>query len=539
MDGIKSGDTQSSSASFSPRRQLSHRFETPLMATRSSTIPAATTLILAVLFFSGCTSLREWAQNGMKLGPNHEPPVANVAEAWTDQADPRVISIPAQDRAWWTTFNDPVLNRLIDTAYRQNLDLQTAGTRILEARARRNIAAGNLFPQQQSALAGYAHAQIGQNLGLPFPNTLDIWGTGFNASWELDFWGRYRRSIEAADANLDASNESYGEALVMILSEVASNYVQMRTFEQRLVYARENSEIQKLSLGLAEARVEQGTGSELDIRQAGSILAQTESSIPPLEAGRRLASHRICILLGMPATDLARQYETAPIPTAPAEVAVGIPADLLCRRPDIRRAERQVAAQCAQIGIAKADLYPRIGVSGFIGYAADDLHNLFTPQNFTGVILPSLQWNILNYGRIINNVKAQDAKWQATTLQYQQVVLTAGREVEDALVQFIQTQQQARRLEDGVSETKRSVELVVKQFEGGITDFNRVYTTQAQLVAQQDQLAATRGSIALSLIQVYRSIGGGWESFLEGNGMPVLFEQEQITNEVPVSPAAP
>lgn len=213
---------------------------------------------------SGCTSIREWAQNGCKLGPNYARPGVAVAESWTDADDPRIVSVPAQDCAWWTLFNDPTLNRLIDTAYHQNLDLQTAGARIIEARARRNIAAGNLFAQSQSAVAGYAHAQVGQNLALPFPHTLDIWGSGFNASWELDFWGRYRRSIESAEANVEASTESYGEALVMILSEVAANYVQMRTYEQRLVYARENGAIQKKSLELAEARIAQGAGSELD-----------------------------------------------------------------------------------------------------------------------------------------------------------------------------------------------------------------------------------------------------------------------------------
>ena len=472
------------------------------------------------LALTGCTSLGQWVHNGFKLGPNYERPAGPVAEEWIDRADPRVKSTPAQDCAWWTVFNDPVLNRLIDTAYQQNLDLRTAGARILEARARRNIAAGNLFPQSQTAVAAYAHAQIGQNLGLPLPNTLNIWADGFNASWELDFWGRYRRLIEAADANLEASTESYGETLVMVLSEVATNYVQLRTFEQRLMYARENVEIQRKSLELAEARFAQGTASELDVRQARANLAQTESSIPPLEAGRRLASNRLCVLLGMPANDLAARLAPASIPQAPPEVAVGIPADLLCRRPDVRRAERQVAAQSAQIGIAQADLYPRLGVSGFIGYAANDLSDLFASNNFTGFVIPSLQWNILNYGRIVNNVAAQDARLQAATLQYQQTVLTAGREVEDALVQFIQAQQQARHLELGMTESQRSVELVVKQFEGGITDFNRVYTTQTQLVIQQDQLAATRGNIVLYLIQVYRAMGGGWEAFLQGNGMP-------------------
>lgn len=381
----------------------------------------------------------------------------------------------------------------------------------------------------------YAHAQISQNLGLPLPNTLNIWADGFNASWELDFWGRYRRAIESADANLDASTEAYGEALVMVLSEVAANYVQLRTFEQRLKFAQENVELQRKSLEIAESRFKEGTATELDVRQASANLAQTESSIPPLEAGHRLANNRLCILLGMPPSDLARQLAPAPIPNAPPEVAVGIPADLLCRRPDIRRAERAVAAQSAQIGIAEADLYPRLGVNGFIGYAAEDVNGLFDARNLTGWIIPSLQWNILNYGRITNNVCAQDARLQAVTLQYQQTALTAGREVEDALVQFLQSQRQARHLEQTVADAQRSVTLVTKQFEGGITDFNRVYTTQTQLVTQQDHLAATQGNIAQYLIQVYRSIGGGWECFTEGCGMPDLNTQAATVEGIPQS----
>ncbi len=480
----------------------------------------ATAVALAAGLSSGCTSLDQWVHNGFKVGPNYEQPGVAVASEWLDQDDAHVTATAVDDRAWWTVFNDPALNRIIETACQQNLDVQTAGARILEARARRNIAAGNLFPQSQSAVGGYAHAQFGQNLGLPLPNSLNIWATGFNASWELDFWGRYRRAVEAANANLEASHESYGETLIMVLAEVATNYVQLRTFEQRLEYARANVMLQQKSLELADARFAQGAGGELDVRQAKANLAQTESLIPPLEAGRRLAGNRLCILLGMPVADLTSRIETGPIPAAPPHVAVGIPADLLSRRPDVRRSERQVAAQSAQIGVAQADLYPRLGVTGFIGYAADDLSNFLTPANFTSYIIPSLQWNILNYGRIVNNVAARDAQLQAAVLQYQQTVLTAGREVEDALVQFIQAQKQAKFLEESVSNAQRSVELVVMQFKGGITDFNRVYTTQSQLVAQQDQLGATRGNIALQLIQVYRALGGGWVSFANGNGLP-------------------
>jgi NodT family efflux transporter outer membrane factor (OMF) lipoprotein len=470
---------------------------------------------------SGCASLRQWWQNGFKVGPNYVEPQAPVARQWIDAANPQISGAPANDCAWWTVFNDAALNGLIEAAQRQNLDLQVAGTRILESRAQRNVATGNLFPQSQTALGTYAHAQVTRNLGLPIlPNTVNLWATGFNASWEADFWGRYRRTIEAADADLSASVEGYRDALVLLLSEVATNYVQLRTFDERLQYARKNVQIQRGSLGLAETRFNQGLATELDMRQARVNLAQTESLIPPLEAGRRQANNRLCILLGMPVGDLAGQLQSSAIPTAPIDVAVGIPADLLRRRPDIRRAEREVAAQSARIGVAEADLYPRFALNGFIGYAADDLKKLFSSQSFTAFIVPSLQWNVLNYGRIANNIRAQDARLQGAALQYQQAVLIAGREVEDALVGFLQAKQQAAHLEESVREAERSMELVIVQFQGGITDFNRVFNTQSVLVTQQDQLASTRGNIAINLIEVYRGLGGGWQYFAQGGGIP-------------------
>ena len=468
-----------------------------------------------LLGISGCTSLSEWVRNGFKVGPNYCPPTAPVSAEWVDHADPHVLSSAAMDQAWWEVFNDPILSGLVETAQQQNLSLKAATARILEARARRSIAAGNLFPQSQQAIGNYAHAQITQNLGLPVPTNVNVFADGFNASWEADFWGRYRRTIESSDANLGASIESYGNARIQLVAEVATNYIQLRTFQQRLAFARENLSILQRSTELAQARFDEGASTELDLRQAKASLAQTEATIPPLEAGARLAANQICVLLGMPVSDLAAQLEPAPIPVAPPEVAIGIPADLLRRRPDVRRAERQVAAQFAQIGVAEADFYPRLSVNGFIGYVANDFNDLFRSDSLTTFVLPSLQWNILNYGRILNNVRAQNALAEAAVLDYQQSVLNAGREVEDALTQFIQAQRQTRSLEQSVDEYRRAVEIAQTQFEGGVADFNRVYTTQIQLVSQQDQLGLARGSIALYLVQVYRSIGGGWDTLCE------------------------
>ena len=512
------------------RLMAGHQGEFVRTATNSSYCGAATTRVAVVvtimlLACSGCSHLRQWVNNGFKVGPNYAQPNGPVAAEWIETKDPGVFSSPAQDQAWWTVFHDPILNGLVENAYRQNLTLQAAAARIIEARSRRSIAVGNLFPQSQQAIANFAHAQISRNLSLPLPNTVSVYADGFNASWEADFWGRYRRTIESSDANLDASIESYGDTLVLLLSEVATNYIQLRTYEQRLTYARENVEILRRSAELAQARYDAGTTTELDLRQAKASLAQTQATIPPLEAGRRLASNQLCVLLGMPVNDLAAQLQPTSIPAAPLEIAIGIPADLLCRRPDVRRAERLVAAQSAQIGIAEADFYPRLSVNGFIGYVANDFKDLFNESSLTGFVLPSLQWNILNYGRIINNVRAQDALLTSSTLQYQQTVLTAGREVEDALVQFVQAQQQTRYLEQSVIESRRAVEIAQDQFEAGVADFNRVYTSQSQLVTQQDQLGTARGNIALHLVEVYKAIGGGWDYIRQGQGMLGMDEQ--------------
>jgi len=519
----------------------------PWPALRSSRRALLWHLLLAcVLATSGCTTrLSDWVHNGFKVGPNYRRPPAPVAPVYSVSGEQGLVVAPVQDFAWWTVFNDGTLNSLIESAYRQNLDLRVAGTRILEARAQRNIAIGNLFPQSQSAMGTYAHGQITENLQMPVPPNFNFWATGFNASWELDFWGRYRRAVEASNADWAARVEDYGDSLVMLLSEVASTYVELRTYEERLRYARHNVEIQEGSLRLAESRFTEGVSTELDVRQARTNLAQTQSSIPPLEAGWKQASNRLCTLMGMPVQDLALYFEPGVIPVAPHDVAVGLPADLLRRRPDVRRAEREVAAQSARIGVAEADLYPSLTLNGFLGYAADDLDRLFQAKSFTAFIIPSLQWNVLNYGRIANNIAVQDVRLEGAALRYQQTVLNAGREVEDSLVGFIKTKQQAARLEESVRDAERSVELVLIQFKGGIIDFNRVYNTQSALVTQQDQLAQARGAIALNLIRAYTALGGGWQHFFCGRGLPGggaivhLPPTEEVPTPAPESPTPP
>ncbi len=297
---------------------------------------------------------------------------------------------------------------------------------------------------------------------------------------------------------------------------MATNYVQLRTFQQRIAFARKNAEIQRQSLDLVLERQKLGRADALDVAQAQSLLAQTEASIPPLQIGLRQAGDQLCVLLGQPPRALAPGLAESPIPSAPPDVAVGVPAELLGRRPDVRRAEREAAAQCARIGAAEADFYPRIGVTGFLGYTSNDIRTLFEEDSFTGLIVPNFQWKILNYGRLLNNVRDQDARFQELVLDYQRTVLSAGREVEDGLSGFLQYQAQARSLETSVEAAQTSVDKVLLQWQAGTADFNRVFTTQSQLVTQQDQLAVAQGNIALSLISVYRALGGGWQSCEKG-----------------------
>jgi NodT family efflux transporter outer membrane factor (OMF) lipoprotein len=304
--------------------------------------------------------------------------------------------------------------------------------------------------------------------------------------------------------------------LVTLLGDVASNYVQPRTFEQQLEYVRTNVKLQQETLSIAKAQFTAGQVTELDVDQAEGTLAITESQIPQLEIAIRQIDNRLCVLLGIPVEDLRARLGAGPIPTAPPTVAVGMPADLLRRRPDVRREERLAAAQCAEIGIAESDWYPAIAVTGQIGYAAQNFPQLFNGQAFLGSIGPSFQWNVLDYGRILNNVLLQNAKFQGQITKYQSTVLKADEKVEDGLVTFLKAHQRARAAAAGVKSGEKAVRVALAQYKGGTVDFNRVSLLEQNLVGYQDQFAEAQGQIALGLIQVYKALGGGWEIRITG-----------------------
>lgn len=491
-----------------------------LRAGRRGWLPAGQTrwlacLLLLLLPVAGCTPLGDYVRNGFKVGPNFATPPAPVAKTWIDAADKRVRQAPDDLSQWWTVFEDPKLNSLICLAYQQNLSLREAGFRVMQARAERDIAIGGIFPQLQQATGDYIRsassretAGRGSNTGTRF---FSQWDYGFRLSWELDFWGRYRRAIEAAEDTLDASVANYDDVLVTLLGDVASNYVQMRSLQQRIILAKANAKLQTATYEIALAKFKGGQTSELDVNQSRSNLAQTEALIPLQEIELRRANNRLCTLLGIPPEDLQRLLGTADIPTAPAEVVLGIPADLLRRRPDIRRAEYEAAAQCALIGVAETELYPHIRINGTLGYSAAQFKDLFNSKAFTGTVGPSFAWDVLNYGRLINQVRAQDAVFQQAVVRYQRRVLQANQEVEDGFVVFLRSQEQARYLAESVDGSQKALKLALVQYAAGLVDFNRVALLQQNLVQQQDALTRARSDVALGLIEVYRALGGGWQ----------------------------
>jgi NodT family efflux transporter outer membrane factor (OMF) lipoprotein len=472
---------------------------------------AAVLLGPVLLLFTGCM-----------VGPDFKRPKVAVSESWLETGDRRVSTESASYRNWWTAFNDPALNRLVERAYQENLSLRQAGVRVLQARAQLGIAVGDMFPQAQQAVGAVEYFRTSERTptsAFSGGGPLKYWQSqiGVQASWELDFWGRIRRSIQSAEASLLATLADYDSTLVTLTAEVANNYIAIRTAEERIRIARENAETQGQIMKITEARFTYGTATQRDVEQARTSLLNTLASIPPLETQRRQAQDALSVLLGMPPNDLSEFLAgTSGIPTSPPQVIVGIPADLLRRRPDVRSAELQAVAQSAQIGAAKADLLPIFSLNGSLVFVSTDLgrfklSDMFKWGSRSIQAGPSVQWNILNYGQITNNVRVQDAAFQQLVIAYQNAVLSAQKDVEDNLIAFLRAQDRAELLAQSVTSARTALDLAVLQYREGLTDFTTVLTVQQTLLTQQDSLASTLGIISTSLVGVYRALAGGWE----------------------------
>ncbi len=459
------------------------------------------------------------------VGPDFERPDAPILDSWTKGANLEIdartgfTTRSATSVPWWTLFNDKTLNGLIAEAYEQNLELEIAGARVAQARAQLGIATGELFPQKQELAGQIKKESISANNPIwrpirefiPFDTHFTRKQVGFDAGWEIDVWGKIRRNIESADANLFANIASYDDALVTITGDVAATYVVIRQLQQLISIARRNAALQKQSLDIAKLRLSDGAATELDVDEANVLYNDTLAKIPAYEADLAQAENAMSVLLSEPPGQLRKRLSgSTALPRVPAEIAIGIPADLLRRRPDIRKAEFIAAAQSAQIGVATADFFPAFSISGAIGLEATDFGDLFSTSSLVKFIAPGFSWEILNYGRIANNVRVQDAKFQQALLNYQNTVLNAYAETENALVAFLKSKQEALYLSRSVRSAKRAAELVVEQYKGGIADYNRVVDIQRNLLLAEEQLIVARTDELTNLIAVYKSLGGGW-----------------------------
>jgi NodT family efflux transporter outer membrane factor (OMF) lipoprotein len=478
---------------------------------------SVSSLISATLLISGCTM----------VGPDFVKPEAPVEKEWLEARDPKIKTEASDYKNWWAVFNDPVLNNLVETAYQQNLPLQISGLRILQARAQLGVVVGNLYPQLQQGRGGADYSSISENA----PNTLNsddsFWqyNAGFDAAWELDIWGKFRRAVESSVANLETSIANYDDVLVSLTAEVARAYVLFRTFEERLEIARQNVKIQERSLQIAEIRFKAGAVTELDVVQAKSLLRNTEASIPRFDAAIRQTKNALAILMGkLPGEIDGMISGNKLIPKAPPEVVVDIPAELMRRRPDIQLAEYQIATQTPLIGVSRAELFPAFQLFGSIGLASSNSKNtiaggrngssfsdLFDSDSLEFFGGPSFSWNLFNYGRIKNRVRTEDALLQQLIVNYEDTVLRAHQEVEDSLVGFLRKQEEAGFLLDSVKASQRSVDLSMLQYKEGLVDYQRVLDSQRFLTDQQDAWTATRGDVILNLVSMYKALGGGWQ----------------------------
>ena len=482
------------------------------MQTTARATSCKCTLLVAALLLHACTT----------VGPDFEQPGAPVADNWLEAADNRVDTSTIAYQDWWQVFNDPVLTRLVNTAYRQNLGLQGAGLRVMEARAQLGIATGLKFPQSQSVGGGYTYSRSSINAP-PFSNLPDnirnnvdrnanVWSASFDATWEADVWGKFRRGVEAADANLAASMLNYDSILVTLTGDVAALYVSIRSLQERLAFAEKNVELQRHALGLADQRYKFGATSQLDVLQARGLLYNTEALIPALQLNLDRNRNALSFLLGLPPSDLAELLgPEGRIPRLPETAAVGVPADLLRRRPDLRAAGMAAAAQSAVIGVSQAELYPSFVLAGSLGVAGDTFGSQFDSGGTTGYITPFFKWNIFNYGRIKNNVRVQDAKYEQAVTNYQNVALAAAREVQDGLQGFLRTREQVGLLEQAVAATERATRLALVEYREGAADYTRVLNTQTSLLQLQDALTTARGQVVGNLVATYKALGGGWQ----------------------------
>ncbi len=454
---------------------------------------------------AGLAALWSLLAAGCAVGPNFQRPTMEMPAAWTGEPAGTEARVADQElRRWWEGFNDPQLTSLIERAMAANLDLRQAAARVRQARAARGVAFAAIGPTLD---ASAGHERSRTTVGV----VGDLYQAGFDAGWEIDLFGGTRRGIEAAEADLTAAVEEQNGVLVSLSAEVARNYITLRVGQQRLAMARQTLTAQRKTAELTRQRYEAGLVNRLDRSNAEAQLATTAAQVPVLESAVRQTMHTLAVLLGQPpATLVAELTPDAPVPVAVTPVPAGLPSDLLRRRPDIRKAEAALHAATARIGVATADLFPRFTLSGALSFSDTHLGSLFTWAERGWSFGPSVSWRLFESGRTLANIELRKAMQEEEGLAYQQTVLTALREVEDALVAAAKEEEHRRALLEATIANRKVVELAIRLYQAGETDFLAVVVAQRALYAAEDALAQGTGTAAIELVALYKALGGGW-----------------------------
>ncbi len=451
---------------------------------------------------------------GCQVGPDYVPPSQPLPDryAWAHDAQQ---TPPAEPSHWWQRFHDPVLDGLVTIATANNFDLRMAVERIDQYRAQYGIAAADLYPDI-GALASYSRNRVrGADLsGVDFSSDgspYNSWQVGLDSSWEIDLFGRIARGIEASVGDLQASVEDWRYAMVTLRAEVASSYISIRTLQARLGVADRNIRAQRRFVSLVEQQIAAGTETESKLAQARAQLAESQALVPQFGASLATEMSNLALLLGTTPGSLGNLIPgSGRIPEVPAELAVGIPADLLRRRPDIRSAERALAAATARIGQATANLYPKLTLTGQFGFGATSFSDLFQWASRSYAAGPGFSWDIFNGGRLKSVVNQQEALTRQALLQYEKTVVQAIGEVESGLIGFTLSAQQRDDLAEATDAAELAYDLSLQQYEHGTTDFLTVITVQQSLLEVEDSLVQARGLCAETMVELYRSLGGGW-----------------------------
>ncbi|HVX85834.1 MAG TPA: efflux transporter outer membrane subunit [Phycisphaerae bacterium] len=485
-----------------------------------------------------------WLPAACTVGPNYAPPRLKMDGAFgplvagTNPAtEPAGVVVDGALQEWWKSFNDPLLDQLIARGLAANLDLRQAALRIRAARSQEAQVAGGAYPQV-NANGGYTRQRYSQNaapfnaFNVPgFPWEFNLYELGFDASWEVDIFGGTRRAVEAAGADYAAALEDASAVRVSVAAEVARNYIELRGYQHEEELARRNLAVQKESLEITQEQMNKGVGTQLDVSRAQAEVAATEAAIPVLERGAWEAIVRLSVLTNDSTDNLQILEDARPLPGVPASVVVGVPADLLRRRPDVRAAERRLAAATARIGEAQAALYPRLSLTGFFNLQSASISDLFQWKSRAFSLGPAVEWPIFEAGTLRAAVDVRTAQQAERLAAYEAVVRQAVADVRDSLVEFTTERQRGGSLEQAVAADRTALELAQGLYRQGLTDFLTVLDAERELFSAEDALARSESDEETSLVGLYKALGGGWQADRRAAGATTQDANDAVKHE--------